>query len=142
MLQPFDNYVKAKRVVMQDPSPALAKSLKTRAQRRFNKIVNEGIDKENPDFSLESIYETIREAIQSLMAKAGYKPYSHEATIAFLGEFYNFTDIEIEKIDNLRKLRHDLIYYAKDITSEEVESLLVFTKQLFPKLLNAKEKLN
>ena len=86
------------------------------------------------------MYESVREAAQALMAEKGFKPYSHEATIAFLNEYYDFTDIEIKRIDEMRTLRNKIMYYGEDIDYDEVKRGLDFLKEVFPKLLRAKEK--
>ena len=88
-----------------NPGRGVVSYLKQLFQKRNNP--------DNPHFTFEAIYETLGEAMQSLMAGKGYKPYSHEATIAFLQEYYYFTHIEIGQLDQMRKDRNDCMYYAK-----------------------------
>jgi len=133
MLEPFENYVNNGRVVKQESSPPLAQALLKRAERRYEKV-KEGIDHNNPDFSFEEIYETLREIAQSFLAEKGFKPYSHEATIAYLAQEKYLQNFEIEKFDELRKKRHDIMYYGKSLKKEEAEQALDFCITIFPKL--------
>ena len=68
------------------------------------------------------------------MSSKGFKPYSHEATIAFIKEFYNFNEEEIETFDYLRKLRADSVYRAVKITKEDAEECLKFAQHFVKKV--------
>lgn len=60
---------------------------------------------------IESYYEIIKEAITALMALDGFKTLSHEILVGYLKFFYKeFSDYEINFIDDLRKLRNNINY--------------------------------
>jgi hypothetical protein len=60
---------------------------------------------------IENYYEIIKELISGIMAADGYKTLSHEALVAYLEHNYpNFTNVQILAIDELRKLRNDIVY--------------------------------
>ena len=54
-----------------------AKSLMNRAVLRLDYVKSQEINEDTAPFIFEDIYETLREASQSLMSLKGYKPFSH-----------------------------------------------------------------
>ncbi|MBI4440279.1 hypothetical protein HY638_04880 [Candidatus Woesearchaeota archaeon] len=88
MINEFHIYMKGGKVKSKTPDPEEAKALIEKSQKRVKYISKKGIDRDNASFILEDSYEAVWEASQSLMSVKGYKPYSHEATISFLKEFY------------------------------------------------------
>ena len=61
--------------------------------------------------SVEDYYEVIKELITGLMAVEGYKTLSHEALVAYLSHNHKeFSQAEIVLIDELRKLRNEIVY--------------------------------
>ncbi len=63
-------------------------------------------------------YDSLRELLEVLALKKGFKVYNHECYTAFLKEVI----LESEKADNfddLRKLRNKINYYGKDINEKE-----------------------
>jgi len=91
-------------------------------------IQSQEIDIDNSIFIFEDIYESMREAIQALMSLKGYKPYSHEATVAFLAEFYSkqFSENSIRTFDRYREMRNDIVYSSRQISKTETEKALQF----------------
>ena len=87
-----------------------AKSLMNRATLRLDYVKKQEINEDTSPFIFEDIYETLREAAQSLMPLKGYKPFSHEALISFLKEFYNFPEHEISAFNRYRILRNKTVY--------------------------------
>jgi len=78
-----------------------------KAEGRLNfSIKIRRIKKDTATYIFEDIYECIREAAQSLMSLKGYKPYSHEAVISFLKEFFEFSESDIRTFDRYRVLRN------------------------------------
>lgn len=88
MMHPFKFYVESSLVKKCSPDPGEAKAMMSRAMKRLEYITAQKIDENNASFLFEDIYEAMRESIHGIMVKRGYKPYSHEATVAFLEEFY------------------------------------------------------
>jgi len=97
-------------------------------------IKKQEINGETSPFIFEDIYETLREAAQSLMSLKGYKPYSHEALISFLKEFYKFPEHEISAFDRYRILRNKTVYSATNVSPEVCKEALSFLEAFLPKL--------
>lgn len=99
-------------------NPIRAKSLKELALDRFSDIKNE----KKPYKIIEEYYEVIKELITALMYNNGLKTLSHKTLIYYLEKNYKeFTKQEILLIDDLRKLRNDIVYYGK----KTVEDFLI-----------------
>ena len=86
MIRPFNFYIESRKVVKQKPENNVAISLLKKAKERFGYIETQEIKDGNSFIIFENLYESLREATQSLLAIEGYKPYSHEAIIAFAFE--------------------------------------------------------
>jgi hypothetical protein len=82
------------------------------------------LGKERPKYVLENAYEAIRELIDAVMEMDGFKSYSHEASIAYLGKL-GCASYDISAIDNLRRRRNGSKYYGEDTTAEEARQALI-----------------
>ena len=93
---------------------------------------------------LEDAYEAAREAAQSLMSLKGFKPYSHEATISFIIQYYKkeFSEYEIAQFDRFRELRNNSVYKAEQVSIEDSLKCLEFAKSLINKIGKLSEKKN
>lgn len=78
-------------------------------------------------------YDALREVLESLALKNGYKIYNHECYTAFLKEIMAESAIA-DKYDKFRKIRNAINYYGKDITSGEAEPLLEEMHELTGKI--------
>ncbi|MBL7169760.1 MAG: hypothetical protein ISS48_01980 [Candidatus Aenigmarchaeota archaeon] len=75
------------------------------------------------------------------MSIKGFKPYSHEATIVFIKDFYKseFSKEYIHKFDHFRKLRNDSVYKAIHVTKGDAKSSLIFAKKFVKKVKKISE---
>ena len=88
----------------------MAKSLLKMVEKR-EKILKLISPVEFTSILIENYYEIIKEIITALMAIDGYKTLSHEILVGYLKHFYKeFSDYEINFIDELRKLRNNINY--------------------------------
>ena len=92
MIEKFQYYLDENLARKEKVDKEEAKSLMNKAVQRLDYIKKQEISEFTSSFIFEDIYETLREASQSLMSLKGYKPYSHEALISFLREFYKFSE--------------------------------------------------
>ena len=92
-----------------------AKSLVEMAKERF-----EDIKSESKTYKIiEQYYEIIKELITALMYCDGFKTLSHKMLIVYLEKNYKrFNKSEIILIDELRKLRNNIVYYGQKIEKE------------------------
>ena len=68
---------------------------------------------------VEEYYEIIKELITSLMYCDGLKTLSHKMLIVYLAETHKeFYASEIIVIDNLRKLRNNIVYYGQKVEKD------------------------
>ena len=67
---------------------------------------------------LSLAYDSLRELLEALSVKKGYKIYNHECYTAFLKEVLNQSD-KGDEFDDIRKIRNAVNYYGKEITTEE-----------------------
>src|SRR3989344_5094361 len=129
MILNFSHYIANRHVKKRTINPEEAKSLLKKAEARLNYFKNKEINNESASIIFENIYSSIKESAQSLMSLKGFKPYSHEATISFLKEFYKeFTEEDINNFDRFRQLRSDSVYRAVHVSKEEAELCLMFAQ--------------
>lgn len=70
-----------------------------------------GIDSEKwTSLKVEGYYEIIKELILSLMQGEGLDCMNHKCLVSYLERKDRMTDHEIQKIDELRKLRNEISY--------------------------------
>lgn len=142
MIERFEYYLTANLVRKQKADKEEAKSLMKKAVHRLNYIKKQEIKEDTASFIFEDIYESLREASQSLMSLKGYKPYSHEALISFLRNFYNFTGSDISNFDRFRVLRNKTVYSAVWVSVEVCQEALAFLEDFLPKLSREFENSN
>ncbi|VVB97725.1 Uncharacterised protein [uncultured archaeon] len=97
-----------------------------RASKRLEYVKSQSITEDNASFLFEDIYEIMRECVHGLMAANGYKPYSHEATVAFLDENYKsyFGEKLVEAFNRYRIIRNNIMYRANFVSKEEAINAL------------------
>jgi len=78
---------------------------------------------------LSLAYDSLRELLEALAFKNGYKIYNHECYTAFLKEIMGESD-KGDEFDEIRKIRNDVNYYGKDISTEEAEDIIKRIKNL------------
>ncbi|MBU1129545.1 MAG: hypothetical protein KJ949_02870 [Nanoarchaeota archaeon] len=135
MIKEFKYYVDNNFVKKGSPDISKANSLIEKAEGRIKfSIKSKEINKDNPSYIFEDIYECLREALQSLMAIKGYKPYSHEAIVSFLKKFHNFKESDVEFFNRYRILRNKSVYGCEKISIEICKNALNFLNMFFPKI--------
>lgn len=132
MIERFQYYINENLVRKCTPNKAEAKSFMERAAARLEYINQQRITESSASFIFEDIYEAIREAGQALMELKGYKPYSHEAVIAFLKEFFTFSTYDISIFNRYRVLRNKIVYRTEHISVQTCKDALTFLKHFLP----------
>ncbi len=88
---------------------------------------------------LSLAYDSLREILEALSIKEGYKIYNHECFTAFLKEILS----ESEKgdiFDEIRKIRNNVNYYGKEILVDEANEVIRRIKKLRKELYEFLEK--
>ncbi|MDP3027557.1 MAG: hypothetical protein Q8N63_07670 [Nanoarchaeota archaeon] len=75
------------------------------------------------------LYDSLREILEALAIKNGYKIYNHECYTHFLKEILN-ESTKGDEFDDLRKIRNSINYYAKDIPINEAKEVLERIRKL------------
>jgi hypothetical protein len=129
MIEDFDYYRRQNLAKREVPNIGVAKSLFSKARRRIKRIETGQISEQNSDLIFEDAYEACREACQSLMARDGYKPLSHEALLSFLVKFYknDFPAHIIAELDRYRKLRNLSVYEARQASIDDAKLAVILS---------------
>jgi len=78
-------------------------------------------------------YDSLRELIEALSLKEGFKIYNHECYTSFLKEIIKDSELG-EKFDNIRKIRNSINYYGKEISIDESIKIIKIIKELKEKI--------
>ena len=78
---------------------------------------------------LSLAYDSLRELLEALALKKGYKVYNHECYAAFIKEVLGESE-KGEEFDELRKERNSVNYYGKEISEEEANATIERIKKL------------
>lgn len=132
MIHDFEYYIQNNMVKRSVISKPLAKSLLEKAELRVKRLSREEIREEMSSIMFEEAYEAMREASQALMQMKGFKPYSHEAVIAFLIKENAFPEQTTKSLDRYRVLRNKSVYEAQKISPETLMEALKFVKAYVP----------
>jgi len=134
MIKEFRYYIDNNLVRKGSPNIDEAKALIKKAEGRMEfSIKSRQINEDTASYIFEDIYECLREASQSLMSLKGYKPYSHEAIISFLKEFY-FKEYDINSFNRYRILRNKSVYGGEKISVGKCKEALHFLHTFLPKI--------
>ncbi|MBI4140043.1 hypothetical protein HY483_03720 [Candidatus Woesearchaeota archaeon] len=139
MIQPFNYYLKGGAVRKSLFDPIIAKELFRKGEVRLLRLLKNPPTEEESSIFFEDVYESIRESAQSLMELGGFKPYSHEALIAYLEEKKMLSPEELNIFNNYRILRNNSVYKAENVSIDKCKESLLFAQKILP---NIKEKLS
>ncbi len=121
-----------------------AKNLLDMAKERRD-IIIKFIPKELTYKLLEEYYEVAVQLITSIMYAEGYKTLSHIGLISYLKEYREFSNHELETLDNMRKFRHGAVYYGSKVGGNffvnhenEIKSIINKLKNLVENKLKTK----
>lgn len=129
-MRPFKEYMEEGKVRVEGPNPAMSSSLLKQAQDRLMDLASLPLSEFTASFRFESAYECAREAIQSVMALQGFKPYSHEAIVSFALEKRILGRGQAEGLDRWRELRNDINYRGASATVEDAKIMIAFSRSL------------
>ena len=80
------------------------------------------------------VYDSLREILEAIAIKKGYKIYNHECYVGFLKEIL-FLPKESVDFNNFRKARNSINYYAKPISVDDIKNLIFEILNLRKKLM-------
>ena len=106
----------------------MASLIKT-SQNKFDSEKKLELSEVTSSSKISLLYDSLRELLEALAIKNGYKIYNHECYTYFLKEILN-ESIKGTEFDELRKIRNSINYYAKDISIEEAKEVLERIRKL------------
>jgi len=104
---------------------SLIKSSKNKLESE-NKLTMDSITASS---KISLAYDSLREILEALSLKNGYKIYNHECYTAFLKEIMKESN-KGDEFDEIRKVRNNINYYGKDISTEEAKDIINRIKKL------------
>lgn len=128
----FNDFVKQKKVFSCTVDEQKILALVKMCQNNLLAVKKMPFTNEFANIILSSAYESLRQVLEAMTLKKGYKVYSHEAYIYYLFSLHE--PVVAEKFDRLRKLRNGVHYYAKSVS-------LVVAKDAFEEIVILCEKL-
>ena len=132
----FQDFIDGQKARKSTPDVQLAKSLIGMSDNHIEVIKKLEIDEITASTVMATYYEALREIVEAIAAKRGYKIYSHDALTHFIKELGK--DAIADKFDRFRKIRNGINYYGKMIGQEsaksntkEIENIIKELKQKF-----------
>jgi len=97
------------------------------------------LDRISSTSKISLVYDSLREILEAIAIKKGFKIYNHECYCSFLKEICN-DEISAEEFNKFRKIRNQINYYGKEIFIEEskeiIKEAILLRKKLIVKYLN------
>jgi len=123
-----------------------ADSLLKEAEKR-KKFIDEmsskiGLTDKNANYFVENSYDALIELIRAKLIVEGFRASgegAHEAEISYMKDL-EFSDKDIKFMNDLRYYRNGILYYGKDFDANYASKVLVFLKEIYPKLVKLLEK--
>ncbi len=92
------------------------------------------IDDITASSKLSLAYDSLRELLEALSVKHGYKIYNHACYTAFLKEILDKSKIG-DDFDDIRIIRNSVNYYDKEISVNEAKETINTIKRLRKEIL-------
>ena len=116
------------------PDLEMAASLeKTSANKAFSSQLLE-LQEETVASKISLDYDSVRELLEAIALRNGFKIYNHVCYTGFLKEIMKETELA-EDFDELRIIRNDINYYGKEVSVIEAKEVLKRLESLRVKLL-------
>ena len=129
MLMDWENCYNIRQIKDIKPDNDMIESLIKTSKNKFESENKLEISEVTASSKLTLAYDSLRELLEALALKKGYKIYNHQCYTAFLKEIIR-NSAKGEDFDSIRKVRNDVNYYGKDITIEEAQAIICEIKKL------------
>ncbi len=117
-----------------EPDKEMASSLIKASENKLTSAEELKLREQTAAAKISLIYDSVRELLEAMALRKGFKIYNHICYTAFLEEVINEKELA-EDFDDLRKVRNDINYYGKEISLEEAKEVLDKLKILRKSLL-------
>lgn len=116
----FEDFIEQGKVRKGSSDIPKVKSLLQTSNNHLLFLKQQKIDEVSAGSILVTYYEALRELVEAICLKEGFRVYSHEAFTYFLKEK---DEIPASlKFDNFRKLRNSVNYYGEKVDASEVKA--------------------
>jgi len=113
----------------------LIKSLLKTSKNRLDSEEKLELNEITSASKISLLYDSLRELLEALALKNGFKIYNHECYTYFLKEILNRNTLA-EEFDDLRKIRNSINYYGKEISTREAKEILRRIRNLRKEILS------
>lgn len=117
----------------------LIKSLTESSRDKLESEKRLAMDDVTAASKLTLAYGALRELLEALALKNGYKVYNHECYTAFLKEIVGESEMG-DEFDEIRRLRNAINYYGKRISARDAERFISRVRKLRGYINNMLEK--
>lgn len=107
----------------------LIASLKKSAERKSHSAKLLAVDQVTADSVITLLYDSLREILEALAIKHGFKIYNHECYAYFLDFILDEKELA-EIFDSLRKVRNAINYYGQEVPLKDAQNLIQELKQM------------
>jgi len=104
------------------PDHEMAESLVEDAKNKIKTTEEIKLNKTSSSSLITLYYDALREKLEALALKKGFKIYNHECYYAFLKEILQKKEIAKE-FDRFRKIRNNINYYGETISTSEAKEI-------------------
>lgn len=112
----------------------LINSLIISSENKYETNKRLDIDDITSSTKISIVYESLREILEAIAIRKGFKIYNHECYCAFLNEICNDSDSS-EDFDEFRRIRNKVNYYGKNVEIGEAKDLIKSMIHLRDKLI-------
>lgn len=130
----FEECIKKRIVKEVAQDEELIKSLLKTSKNKLNSQEKLELNEITANSKISLLYDSLREILEALALKNGFKIYNHECYTSFLKEFLNESS-KADEFDDLRKIRNSINYYGKEISVQEAKEVLERLKNLRMKIM-------
>lgn len=124
----FEDFVRQGMVKRKKVDRNLIKSIVETSESDLVFLERNKIDVVSARKMVAGYYDVLRELLEAFAALKGYRIYSHEAFVYFLGE--NGENAVSEKFDRFRLIRNRINYYGKSVSCDEAEEYCLEIKKM------------
>ncbi len=104
------------------PDMNLVNSLINSSENKFESAQRLELDEVTAASVITLCYDSLRELLEALTTKKGYKVYNHECYCAFLDEIVQEKELSI-LFNRFRKIRNSISYYGKKLSAEDASEI-------------------
>ena len=110
----------------------LCKSLKKSSEKKLSSAKLLEMSETTAASIITLSYDSLRELLEALAIKNGYKIYNHECYAAFLSSILGEEECA-RSFDSLRKLRNSINYYGQEISATDAKTVFGDIEKLIKK---------